>query len=256
MRIRRIRAIAALAAAAFALTGCTVPVTAAAEPTRTLTVFAAASLGGTFTALAAAFEAAHPGVRVSLVFDGSSGLASQIVEGAPADVFAAANLVTMQSVVDAGLADKPETFASNVLEIATAPGNPAGISPCADLADPGLVLGVGAPEVPCGAATVAIETATGVALRPASEENSVTDVLGKVTSGEADAGLVYASDVLSAGDAVTGIPFPEAEGAVGEYPIAALREGPQPALAAAFVEFILGTEAQAQLAAAGFRPAP
>lgn len=250
MRFRRIRSVAVLALVACALSAC-----AASPAPTTLTVFAAASLADTFTALAARFEDENPGVAVSLVFDGSSGLASQIIEGAPADVFAAANLATMQSVVDAGLARSPETFASNVLEIATAPGNPAEISSFADLAAPGLLLVVCAPEVPCGAATAAIETSTGVELRPISEENSVTDVLGKVTSGEADAGLVYATDVLSAGSAVTGIPFAEAEDAVGEYPIAALTGAAEPELAAEFARFILSAEAQAELAAAGFRPA-
>lgn len=249
--------LAAAAAGALALVGCA---GGSASPSdaapQTLTVFAAASLADTFTALAADFEAEHEGVDVSLVFDGSSGLASQITEGAPADVFAAANEQTMQTVVDAGLAEDPRIFVANALEIATPPDNPAGVATFADLAEPGLVLVVCAPAVPCGAATETIERTSGVALSPVSEENAVTDVLGKVSSGEADAGLVYATDVLSAGDSVRGIPFPEADDAVNLYPIVALADAPQPALAADFVDFILSDPAQAVFADAGFRPPP
>ncbi len=267
LKIPPLRAAAVLTTAAFALTACgagggsdsptgTPASTASEAPTGALTVFAAASLSEIFTALAAEFEDRNPGVTVSLVFDGSAGLASQITEGAPADVFASADLATMQTVVDAGAAEDPEVFVSNVLEIATTPGNPAGIASFADLADPALVLVVCAPEVPCGAATAAVETLTGIELHPVSEENSVTDVLGKVVSGEADAGLVYATDVLAAGGAVAGVPFAEAGSAVNDYPIAAVTGARQPELAAAFVAFVLSADAQAQLAAAGFRPAP
>ncbi|MGB4778215.1 molybdate ABC transporter substrate-binding protein [Microbacterium sp.] len=258
-------ALALAAAAAIGLSGCsgTEPdpgtesqaSTPAPEP-RTLTVFAAASLTETFTTLAAEFEQDHPGVTVSLVFDGSSGLASQLTEGAPADVFAAANESTMQTVVDAELAQDPQVFVSNVLEIATLPGNPSDITSFADLANPDLKLVVCAVEVPCGAATDKIEKATGIQLSPVSEENAVTDVLGKVTSGEADAGLVYATDVLTAGDAVTGVPFAEADEAINKYPIVALTGAPEPELAAQFVEFILGPDAQERFEEAGFRAAP
>lgn len=261
MRSPRPLLLAALTAtAALALAGCSAdaePAASGSAPAeQTLTVFAAASLSDTFTELADDFEAAHEGVTVSLVFDGSSGLASQITEGAPADVFAAANESTMQTVVDAGFAADPQIFVSNVLEIATPPGNPAGIATFADLAEPGLTLVVCAAEVPCGAATEKIEQATGITLTPVSEENAVTDVLGKVSSGEADAGLVYATDVLSAGDSVLGIPFAEADEAVNLYPIAALTDAPQSALAAEFVDFILSAPAQTVLTDAGFRPAP
>ncbi|MGW9112151.1 molybdate ABC transporter substrate-binding protein [Microbacterium sp. NPDC055683] len=251
---RTILAPAALLAALVA-TGCAgapaaAPSTAAE---RELQVFAAASLTGTFTELAETFEADHPGVRVQLNFDGSSGLATQIVEGAPAGVFAAANTTTMEQVVDAGLtAGDPELFARNVLEIAVPAGNPAGIEGFADLASPDVVLVVCAVEVPCGAATAAVEEATGVVLTPVSEENAVTDVLGKVTSGEADAGLVYATDVRSAGDAAEGIPFDEADEALNDYPIAALSGADDAALAQEFVDFVLGDEAQGALTDAGF----
>ena len=173
------------------------------EATTTLTVYAAASLTSTFEQLAAEFEHEHPGADVRLSFGGSSDLVTQIQEGADADVFASADLANMQKLTDDALADgDPRDFATNTLEIAVPPGNPAGITDLQDLADDGVNLVVCAPEVPCGAAAQAVADAAGVALSPVSEEQSVTDVLAKVTSGEADAGLVYRTDAVAAGDAV------------------------------------------------------
>ena len=218
-----------------------------------ITVFAAASLKATFTELAAEFEAAHPGTEVVLNFAGSADLVTQITEGAPADVFASADEKNMAKLTDIDLVDgEPVVFATNVLEIAVPPGNPAGIETFADLAAPGVKLVVCAPEVPCGAAAVKIEDATGVTLAPVSEESSVTDVLGKVTSGEADAGLVYVTDVKAAGDAVDGIPFDESAEAVNAYPIATLVDSQAPAVAQAFREFVTSKAGLAVLAAAGF----
>lgn len=218
-----------------------------------ITVFAAASLKATFTDVAAEFEAAHPGTTVDLNFAGSADLVTQITEGAPADVFASADEKNMAKLTDAGLVEgDPVDFATNTLEIAVPPDNPAGIATFADLAEPGLTLVICAPEVPCGAATAAIAEATGVPLAPVSEESSVTDVLGKVTSGEADAGLVYVTDVIAAGDAVTGIPFEESDEAVNVYPIAALGDSDAPDVAAAFVAFVTSAEGRAVLEAAGF----
>lgn len=220
-----------------------------------ITVFAAASLANAFESIADDFEAATPGARVVFAFAGSTDLAAQLVEGAPADVFAAANEATMATLVDADLADgDPAVFATNVLEIAVPPGNPAGITGLADLDDPGLRLVVCAPAVPCGAATASVASAAGITLRPVSEENSVTDVLGKVASGEADAGLVYATDVLSADGTVEGIPFPESAEAVNRYPIVRVSGAGNPALADAFIALVRGPEGRAALAAAGFGP--
>ncbi len=220
---------------------------------RTLTVFAAASLRGTFTEIGEQFEAAYPGVTVTLSFAGSSDLVTQITAGAPADVFASADERNMQKVTDAGLAaGTPVDFATNTLEIATPPGNPAGITSFADLARPGTSVVVCAPQVPCGAAAVEVEEATGVDVAPVSEEGSVTDVLGKVTSGEADAGLVYTTDVTGAGDQVTGVPFPESEQAVNTYPVTALTGADDAQLAAAFVTFVTGAQGREVLSAAGF----
>lgn len=222
----------------------------------TITVFAAASLATAFTALADDFERGHPGATVRLTFAGSSDLSTQILEGAPADVFASADEANMARVADADLvASSPVPFATNVLEIAVPPTNPAGITSFADLAGPDVKLVVCAPDVPCGAATVAVAKAAGIRLSPVSEELSVTDVLGKVTSGEADVGLVYVTDVRAARDAVEGIPFPESRQAVNTYPIAALAESSAADLADAFVAFVAGETGRSVLTEAGFGPA-
>ena len=252
--------LAIVIAAALVLSGCASTPEPAASPSATadalegsITVFAAASLKATFTELASQFETEHPGTTVELNFAGSSDLVTQITEGAPADVFASADTKNMTKVTDAALNEgEPVDFATNVLEIAVPPGNPAGIETFADLANPNVKLVICAPAVPCGAATVTVETATGVALTPVSEESAVTDVLGKVTSGEADAGLVYVTDVIGAGDAVEGIEFDESREAVNTYPIVALGDSAAPDVAQAFVDFVAGAAGQKVLAAAGF----
>lgn len=225
----------------------------AAKLSGTLTVFAAASLKSTFTKLAAEFEAANPGTKVALSFAGSSDLVTQISQGAPADVFASADVKNMAKLADAGLLDGTATnFATNVLAIAVPPANPASIASFADLARPGVRVVVCAGQVPCGAATAAVEKATGVTLNPVSEESSVTDVLGKVTSGEADAGVVYVTDVKTAGEKVKGIPFAEADQAVNTYPIATVGSSKNKELAAAFVALVTGAEGKKVLGDAGF----
>jgi molybdate transport system substrate-binding protein len=222
-------------------------------PAQNLTVFAAASLNETFTALGKQFETDNPGVTVKFNFAGSSDLAQQIVNGAPADVFAAASDATMRTVTDGGAAGgEPVIFAKNVLQIATAPGNPTGIASFADLARPDLKVVVCAPQVPCGAAATKIEQATGVTLAPVSEEPDVKSTLGKVTSGDADAALVYVTDVAAAGPSVQGVPFPEATQATTNYPMVVTADAPQPELAAKFQQLVTGELGQKTLAAAGF----
>jgi molybdate transport system substrate-binding protein len=222
-----------------------------------LTVFAAASLKATFTKIGAQFEKAHPGTTVTFSFAGSSDLVSQLQQGAPADVFASADVATMQKATrDSLTSSAPVDFASNTLEIAVPPGNPAHVASLADLTKPGVSVVVCAPAVPCGAAAVKVEHAAGIRLTPVSEEQSVTDVLGKVRSGEADAGLVYVTDVKGARSAVVGVPFAQSSAAVNVYPIAALKTSTDAALAKAFVEAVTGEPGQGILAAAGFRPAP
>jgi molybdate transport system substrate-binding protein len=224
-----------------------------APQTRELNVFAAASLTESFTAMETQFEAANPGVDVRLNFAGSSDLAQQIVNGAPADVFAAASDSTMKTVSDAGLVEgTPTVFATNVLQIATAPGNPKGITAFADLARPDVTAVVCAPQVPCGAAAEKIEQATGVTLHPVSEEPDVRSVLGRVETGNADAGLVYVTDVRAAGGDVQGVSFPEADQAINNYPVAALTSAPQPELARAFIDMVTGDFGATTLQGAGF----
>jgi molybdate transport system substrate-binding protein len=250
--------IAATAAAAVLLAGCAGGTTgsgSAAPPTEqtTLTVFAATSLTEVFTELEPRFEEVHPGVDVVFNFGASSDLAQQIVNGGPADLFAAANTSTMKTVSDAGLVDgEPTVFATNVLQIVTPPGNPAGIASFTDLARPDLKVVVCAPQVPCGSAAEKIEQATGVTLSPVSEEPDVKSTLGKVTTGNADAGLVYATDVHAAGNDVQGIEFPEAAQAVNDYPIAVIAKAPNADLARAFQELVTGAEGRAVLGSAGF----
>jgi molybdate transport system substrate-binding protein len=248
---------ATAAAAALLLAGCAGGTAdeGAAPPTeqRTLTVFAAASLTEVFTQLEPRFEEVRPGIDVVFNFGASSDLAQQIVNGGPADLFAAANTSTMQTVVDAGLVEgEPTVFATNVLQIVTPPGNPDGVTSFADLARPDLQVVVCAPQVPCGAAVEKIEQDTGVSLSPVSEEPDVKSTLGKVTTGNADAGLVYATDVLAAGDDVQGIDFPEAAQAVNSYPIAVIAEAPAADLARAFQGLVTGAEGRAVLGSAGF----
>jgi len=223
---------------------------------QTLTVFAASSLTNTFTELGKQFEADHDGVTVRFSFGGSSDLAEQIRSGAPADVFASADTTNMDKLGND--ATDPKAFASNTLEIAVPPGNPAEVRNLKDLTKAGVKLVVCAPEVPCGTATQSVAHAAGLTLKPVSEEQSVTDVLGKVESGEADAGVVYVTDVKSAGDEVEGITFPESSSAVNVYPISALNDDPEhggaarDVLALEFVDFVLGARGQQVLADAGF----
>jgi molybdate transport system substrate-binding protein len=225
--------------------------------TGTLTVYAAASLKPTFTELGATFTRENPGTTVNFSFAGSSDLVANLIGGAPGDVFASADVADMTKATDAGLVTgDPTNFATNTLVIVTPPSNPAGIASFADLAKPGVVEVVCAPRVPCGAAANKIEDTTGVTLSPASEESSVTDVLGKVISGDAQAGLVYVTDAKSAGDKVETIDFPESKDAVNTYPIGALKSSPSPETAAKFVALVTGPEGQKVLKTAGFAPAP
>jgi molybdate transport system substrate-binding protein len=216
----------------------------------TLTVYAAASLTSSFEDLAEEFEADHDGVEVEFNFAGSSDLVAQIQQGAPADVFASADEASIEKVTD--LVSDPQLFASNTLEIAVPPDNPAGVRSFQDLTKPDLNLVICAPDVPCGTAARTVADSAGVELEPVSEEPSVTDVLAKVTSGEADAGLVYVTDVIAAGDDVQGIEFPESSAAVNKYPIATIADSESADLAQEFVDLVLGETGQTILANAGF----
>ena len=269
---RPIAAVALIAAmAGTVMTGCApaaprpAPGKTATESTLagTLTVFAAASLTDTFTAIAQAFNEEHPDVQLVFNFGGSSGLATQIVEGAPVDVFAAASGATMATVTDAALADgEPVVFVTNSLEIAVPAGNPGGVTGLADFAKPELVIALCEPAVPCGAASVTVLEGAGVVASVDTLEQDVRAVLTKIELGEVDAGLVYKTDVLAAGDAVEGIEFAGAEAAIGRYPIVQLVDpanpgatnpgATNPAAAAAFIAFVLSPIGQQIFKDAGF----
>jgi molybdate transport system substrate-binding protein len=216
-------------------------------------VFAAASLNKTFTEIGERFKADNPGASIEFNFAGSSDLVTQLTQGAPADVFASADTKNMGNAAQEDLlAGDPVNFASNTLVIATAPGNPKKITSFADLSRPDLSVVTCAPQVPCGSATQKVEEATGVTLDPVSEESSVSDVLNKVTTGQADAGLVYTTDAKGAGVKVAAVPFPQSAGAVNTYPIAVLKESENPDLAAKFVDLVTAQTGQEILGQAGF----
>jgi molybdate transport system substrate-binding protein len=223
----------------------------------TLTVFAAASLTEVFTELGDQLEKSDPGLDVRFNFAGSSALATQLAQGAPADVFASADDAQMKVVTDAGLqGEDPPIFAGNVLEIAVPRDNPGHVTGLADFARPDLTLAICAAAVPCGAAAQKVFRAAGVTAVPDTEEEDVKAALTKVQLGEVDAALVYATDVQAAGSDVEGIPFPEAEQAVNEYRICTLKAAPNPDAARAFLDLVRSDQGQQALTAAGFRKSP
>jgi molybdate transport system substrate-binding protein len=218
-----------------------------------LTVFAAASLTDAFGELAAAFEAAHPGVTVTLNFAASSALREQIIAGAPADVFASASTSDMEQLAAAGaVAGEAQVFARNRMTIAVPAGNPAGIAGLADFADPDLLIGLCAPEVPCGKYGAQALESAGVAPSVDTYEPDVRSLLTKIAAGELDAGIVYVTDVASAEEAVEGIAIPDANAVRATYPVAVLTDAPNPETAAEFAAFVLSAQGQEILAAFGF----
>jgi molybdate transport system substrate-binding protein len=221
----------------------------------TLTVLAAASLTDGFDEIGDRFEQVHPGVTVELAYDGSSALRDQILAGAPADVFAAADPAPMAAVVDGdGTEAPPETFATNELEIAVPAGNEAGVDGLASFGDESLLVGLCAEEVPCGALGRQVLARAGVTPAPDTDEPDVRSLLDKVASGELDAGLVYATDVAAAGTDVEGIEIPDEDNVTATYPIAPLAASGHPAAARAFVAFVLSDEGRSILGSHGFGP--
>lgn len=246
--------------AAVALAGCAQDAPAASDgPTASatpslsgsITVDAAASLNQVFPQLSAEFQKEHPGTTVTFNFGGSSALAAAIVSGAPVDVFAAASAKTMQTVTDADLGSgTPVTVAQNKLEIAVPPGNPGKVTGLADFADAAKTIVVCDKAVPCGAAATQVFGLAKITAKPDSYEPDVTSVLTKVEGNDADAGLVYVTDVKAAGTKVEGIPFAEADQAITAYPIVAIKGSKNAALADAWVAFVQAHESELQ--AAGF----
>jgi molybdate transport system substrate-binding protein len=230
------------------------------ELSGTLTVFAAASLTDVFPELGDELMQENPSLQVEFNFAGSSALAAQLLQGAPADVFAAADEIQMARVADAGLATDPLFFAGNPLMLAFPPDDPAGIAArrtenlpsLADLLDDADTVAVCAPEVPCGAAAATLLAAAGLQDAPDTYEDDARAVLTKVQLGEVDAGLVYLSDVHAAGDTIQALAFPEASTAINRYPVAVLTDAPNPEAARAFADLVLSDAGQQILRNAGF----
>ncbi len=246
------RPLVALAAAALALAGLTACGSGDDDP-QVLTVLAAASLTETFTALADEFEAQNDGVEVKVAFDSSATLAGQAVEGAPADLLATADADTMQDAVDGGAVEgTPSTFATNVMTLVVPADNPAGITSFADLQEPGVDFVACVETAPCGRTGAALLAAGGIDHPPASLETDVKAVLQKVTSGEADAGLVYVTDAAAAGDQVASVEIPDAADEQLTYPIAILTQAADADLAQRFVDLVLSDKGRGMLEDAGF----
>ncbi|MGW6790637.1 molybdate ABC transporter substrate-binding protein [Streptomyces chartreusis] len=218
-----------------------------------VTVFAAASLKESFTALGKEFEKEHPGTKVTFSFGGSDALAASITGGAPADVFASASPKTMKIVTDAGdAAGAPATFVRNQLEIATLPGNPDKIASLKDLTKSDLKVVLCDKTVPCGAAAEKAIEAGKLKLTPVSYEEDVKSALNKVVLKEADAAVVYRTDVKAAGDKVEGVEFPESADAINDYPITVLKESQNSDAAKAFIALVQSADGQKVLSEAGF----
>jgi len=218
-----------------------------------ITVLAAASLNESFTTIGRQFEEAHPGVTVTFSFAASSALATQIGDGAPADVFASASTTTMDDVVAAGAASDPVVFATNRMELAVPPTNPGKVTGLDDLTHPATTTALCQPQVPCGATAAKVFANAGIAVTPVTLEPDVKSVLSKVQLGEVDAGVVYVTDVKAAGDKVKGVEIADDVNASTDYPIAPLLHSAHPDVAAAFVDWVLSPDGQSVLSAAGFR---
>jgi molybdate transport system substrate-binding protein len=259
-------ALAVSAVAALALTGCSsskssgssssAGTSAAASSTApaltgSITVFAASSLTGTFNDLGKSFMSAHPGVTVTFNFGSSGTLATQITQGAPADVFASAAVKNMQTVLDAKDADTSTNFVKNTMEIAVPTANPAKITALSDLAKSGVKLALCVATAPCGATADTVFSNAKLTVKPVTREADAKTTISKVTLGEADAAVVYVTDVKAA-TGVTGIQIPADVNATTEYPIAPLSHSSNPALAKAFVDYVLSSTGQSVLTAAGF----
>jgi molybdate transport system substrate-binding protein len=229
--------------------------TTAAKITGNLNVFAAASLTGAFNNARTKLTTAHRGLNLTYNFAGSNALVAQVQQGAPADVFASADQKNMQTLVDAGLVEGPVTFAKNKLQIAVAAGNPKGITGLADLAKPGVTAVLEAPGVPAGDYTRQVLAAKGIMVTPKSLETDVKSAVAKVTSGEADATVVYVTDVTAGGPKVQGVNIPDADQLDISYPIAVLKATKNHAAAQAFVDAAVSGDVQKSLEAAGFSPA-
>ena len=222
----------------------------------TASIFAAASLTDSFKALGTSFQTAHPGTTLQLIFAGSPTLVTQIEQGASADVFASADTTNMDKLkADGFTGGIPQVFVHNKLEIVVAAGNPKSIAGLADLKKPGVIYITAAPSVPAGKYALQILASAGVKITPKSLETDVKSVVSKIELGEADAGIVYVTDVKAAGSKVTGVPIPDAVNVIATYPIVAVKGAKNPNLANAFIAYVLSADGQATLQSFGFLPA-
>lgn len=270
--MKHAKLIGAAAAAAVLLAGCsasnssgqdatTAPATQGTSGTASgtnlsgdLQIYAAASLKNSFTDIITAFNKGYPDVNMlPPVYDGSSTLVTQILEGAPVDVFASADEDNMKKITDEGYeASDPTLFASNDITIAVEKGNPKGITGIQDLTKSGISVVVCAPEVPCGAATQRLFTKENVSITPVSEEQNVTSVATKVANGDADAGLIYQTDVEASDGALEAVDTPVSSDITNYYPITVLKASTNPEAAKAFVDFVLSDQGQEILKGYGF----
>jgi molybdate transport system substrate-binding protein len=260
--MRRLTVIAAGVAACALAAGCssssssstaTPSSSAPASPSGTITVFAAASLTGAFTQIGKQFETAHPGDKVTFSFGPSSGLATQIISGAPADVFASASTKNMQEVVTARDASNPANFVKNVMEVAVPPANPAHVKSVNDLGKSSVKVALCQPQVPCGVVAAEVFKNAGITVKPVTLEVDVKSVLTKVELGDVDAGMVYVTDVMGAGSKVMGIQIPANVNASTTYPIATVSKSSHQGIAQAFVAYVLSPAGQQVLTADGFQ---
>ncbi|MGN6176443.1 MAG: molybdate ABC transporter substrate-binding protein [Streptosporangiaceae bacterium] len=253
--MRRFAVIAAVLAAA-AAAGCSSspssPSAGSSPSTGTITVFAAASLTESFTQLGKQFQAAHPGDTVKFSFGPSSGLATQITSGAPADVFASAAPGNMDDVVSAGDASSPQNFAKNTMEVATPPNNPGNVESVKDLADDSVKVALCQPQVPCGVVAAEVFKNAGIKVKPVTLQPDVKSVLTQVETGNVDAGMVYVTDVQAAGSKVNGVTIPASDNASTLYPIATINSSKHKSIAQAFMNYVLSPAGQQVLKAAGF----
>ena len=253
-----IRTLALAAVTALGLAACGGVATTSSSPTTDtvngdLTVLAAASLMAAYNQIGQDFMKAHPNAKVTFGFGGSPTLVTQILQGAPADVFAAADQPNMQKLVDGGLADgKPAVFTQNKLQIVVQAGNPKKITGLADLANPNLVVDLCAPAVPCGAYATQAFAKANVKVTPKSQEQDVKSVVTRVSLGEADAGIVYTTDVKAEGPSVAGVDIPADQNVIATYPIVRVKGTRNPTTANAFIEWVVGAMGQKVLAQHGF----
>jgi molybdate transport system substrate-binding protein len=254
----QIRLAAVLAAAALVLAACggdgdSGGSSAATAPSE-LKVFAAASLTAAFTELGQQYTSANGGTKVTVNFAGSQALATQIQQAAPADVYASADLTNMDKVKD--LVGTPKSFASNLLQIVVEQGNPKGIKKLDDLASKDVKVVLAAEEVPAGKYAKQVLDQAGVSVQPVSQEDNVKAVVTKVSLGEADAGIVYVTDVTAGGDKVEGVEIPKDQNVTATYPIATVKASKAPDKAQAFMDLVLSDQGQQVLKSYGFLPPP